>query len=533
MLIRKFDYFSPVITLYYKGEKRHSSIFSGIISIIFSIFLITVCIYISIDFLFKKNPSSFYFKREMKNIEIFNLTHDYFFHYITFLDDETKKNDFDEKAFSLIGINNESFVNFFTYNSIYDFSHWKYEKCENLKKINKTIKELIINEKYFNSSLCLSKYYDKKTNKILNCDDKNFPFPNLENNLYHDEYLLNYGILFKECENFSLYNNDSCYDLDTIHKISFSKQRKYIFNYFSNFYDFENFENPIIKQLNKINFNYNPYYIKINQINLLQTIVRTTHGIFFDNFNELKTYNLDNYYDSYLYNYLNLIAELIEIKMTNKMEIYRREYKKFQDIIGSIDGMIEILILLLEIINQFLYHDFRLVYDFNEVIGKKINKIKQKSDMISLSPNQNINSKFYLNNNFITENKLSKFQVGVNNNGLIKTSSLNVNNIFNNNKLTSNSFQNNNKNIITNSFNNFDFNILSNFEDFSWIIYMKSNLCCFKKKEVKYYNKILLLRKNILSEERILKNYWKIKKINQSVFDIKIMSENPSISTYK
>ena len=153
--------------------------------------------------------------------------------------------------------------------------------------------------------------------------------------------------------------------------------------------------------------------------------------------------------------------------------------------------------------------------------------------MISLSPNQNINSKFYLNNNFITENKLSKFQVGVNNNGLIKTSSLNVNNIFNNNKLTSNSFQNNNKNIITNSFNNFDFNILSNFEDFSWIIYMKSNLCCFKKKEVKYYNKILLLRKNILSEERILKNYWKIKKINQSVFDVKILSENPSISTYK
>ena len=50
MIIRKFDYFSPVITLYYKGEKRHSSIFSGIISIIFSIFLITVGIYISIDF---------------------------------------------------------------------------------------------------------------------------------------------------------------------------------------------------------------------------------------------------------------------------------------------------------------------------------------------------------------------------------------------------------------------------------------------------------------------------------------------------
>ena len=221
MIFRKLDYFSPVITLYYKGEKRHSSIFSGIISIFFSIFLISLCTYISIDFLFKKNPASFYFKREIKNIETINLTHDYFFHYITFLDDKSKKNDFDEKAFSLIGINNESFNDFFTYNSIYDYSHWKYEKCDNLKQINKTIKELIINENYFNSSLCLSKYYDKKTNQILNYNETNFPFPNLENNLYEDEYILNYGILFKECENFTLYNNDSCYYLNTIQKIAF------------------------------------------------------------------------------------------------------------------------------------------------------------------------------------------------------------------------------------------------------------------------------------------------------------------------
>ena len=531
MIFRKLDYFSPVITLYYKGEKRHSSIFSGIISIFFSIFLISLCTYISIDFLFKKNPASFYFKREIKNIETINLTHDYFFHYITFLDDKSKKNDFDEKAFSLIGINNESFNDFFTYNSIYDYSHWKYEKCDNLKQINKTIKELIINENYFNSSLCLSKYYDKKTNKILNCDDKNFPFPNLENNLYHDEYLLNYGILFKECENFTLYNNDSCYDLNTIQKIAFSKKRKYIFNYFSNFYDFGNYKNPIIKQLNKINFNFDPYLIKINQMNLLQTIVSTTYGIFFDHFNELKTYNVDNFYESYINNDLKIISELIEIKMTNKMEIYKREYKKFLDIIGAIDGIIEILILLLEIINEFFYHDFRLVYDFNEVIGKKIDKIKQKNDIVVMSPVNNITSKFYLNNNFISENKLSKIPVVGNNNDFTKISSLKINKILNNNKIISNSFQN--KIIGTNSFNNFDVNIVSNFEEFSWNIYIKNKLCCMKKKNINYYNNILLLRKNILSEERMLKNYWKIKKINQSVFDVKILSENPSISTYK
>ena len=148
-----------------------------------------------------------------------------------------------------------------------------------------------------------------------------------------------------------------------------------------------------------------------------------------------------------------------------------------------------------------------------------------------MSPVNNINSKFYLNNNFISENKLSKIPVVGNNNDFTKISSLKINKILNNNKIISNSFQN--KIIGTNSFNNFDVNIVSNFEEFSWNIYIKNKLCCMKKKNINYYNNILLLRKNILSEERMLKNYWKIKKINQSVFDVKILSENPSISTYK
>ena len=75
--------------------------------------------------------------------------------------------------------------------------------------------------------------------------------------------------------------------------------------------------------------------------------------------------------------------------------------------------------------------------------------------------------------------------------------------------------------------------IVKNYQIFSWLQYMKSVIFCFKKKKYKYYDKILLLRKNILSEERLLKNYWNIKKINKGLFDVKIKSDNPSICTYK
>ena len=93
----------------------------------------------------------------------------------------------------------------------YNFSHWKYERCENLnlKEINAS--NYIFNEKYFNLSLCLSKYYDNETQTIISIEDENFPYPVLENNL-NKEYITNYGIIFKECVNHSLYNNNSCYD---------------------------------------------------------------------------------------------------------------------------------------------------------------------------------------------------------------------------------------------------------------------------------------------------------------------------------
>jgi hypothetical protein len=86
--------------------------------------------------------------------------------------------------------------------------------------------------------------------------------------------------------------------------------------------------------------------------------------------------------------------------------------------------------------------------------------------------------------------------------------------------------------LFNNSFNDYEKKIAKNFQTFSWIQYMKSVLICFKKKKYRYYNKILLLRKKILSEERLLKNYWKIKKINKGIFDVKILSDNPSLRTF-
>ena len=108
-----------------------------------------ICLYISFDFLFKRNPTSFYYLKKDKNIGTINLTYDYFFHYITFLNKYSKEDLYDNKTFSIIGINNASiYIALDNKLSEYNFSHWKYERCEKINFLNKS-KE----EKYVNISL--------------------------------------------------------------------------------------------------------------------------------------------------------------------------------------------------------------------------------------------------------------------------------------------------------------------------------------------------------------------------------------------
>ena len=51
MLFKKFDFISPQITLYFKGDEKHSSIFSGIVTIISYTLIFIFMIYDIRDFI--------------------------------------------------------------------------------------------------------------------------------------------------------------------------------------------------------------------------------------------------------------------------------------------------------------------------------------------------------------------------------------------------------------------------------------------------------------------------------------------------
>ena len=65
MFLKKFDYLSYPLTLYFNNYSSHSSIISGIITIITYLLCFILTIYVSKDFLFKENPNAYHYVEVM------------------------------------------------------------------------------------------------------------------------------------------------------------------------------------------------------------------------------------------------------------------------------------------------------------------------------------------------------------------------------------------------------------------------------------------------------------------------------------
>ena len=88
MFLKKIDMISPPITLFYKGENSHSSIFSGVLSLIYYIVIFIFGVYYSIEFIEKKNPTAYYFKRYVEDTGNYPVNASSMFHFIQMM--ETK-----------------------------------------------------------------------------------------------------------------------------------------------------------------------------------------------------------------------------------------------------------------------------------------------------------------------------------------------------------------------------------------------------------------------------------------------------------
>ncbi len=512
MFLKKFDFISPEINLLYKDSNKHSSIISGILSLLLIIFLIIFITFIYIDFLSNKNINFIKYNKYLENSDLNSFNKSEIFHYIIF----NNLTQIDLRAISIISFDN---IDYNSYNKDLNFSNssfYIYKSCFLDNNINFYKNLDPENKKILNKSYCIKAYYNKEENKLIDILDKKFsnPFNVERNNFYQNIYI-------KRCQNNTIINDNTCYDEKTIDNYV----KNNIFNYSILFKDiFIDIPNKNIqyKIKNISNILNSDYYFE-NHLNFIPFKMKIYSGKLFQSVNEQNEYKFQfnkNFVNSYNKNIYASIHFLIK----NEIEIYEYHDKKLQDIIGGIYGIIEFFYMIVKLFNLYIFYDYYVIHDFNIEIEKKIQKYgfkfsPPKKNEYVIKINRTPTIKFNEVKNFNTLKDLMCINKEKED---LKSSSHSNINFLQNNFLDLNKSK---RESVKKIEENFD-NIKKNVKKFNLIDFLK--VIKLKLKKNNYLIYLYKKRKQIISEENLIKEYFIIKNLKDTV--IKTMYNNYNVN---
>ena len=503
--LSNFDFVSPEITLFYAGKTSHTSLASGIVSVILILLIIIFTIYVSSDFLFRQNPSAYYYSRYIDDIKELEFNSKGLFHFIYFNNGDDFNVSINTSIFSIIGVDLATFP---TDNNESNYDHYIYESCDlnDAGDLYNLIKEDNNISIYYSNAFCIKKFYNSSTKQIININDKNFNYPKLK----HGSAKINnlrYGIYIQKCQNIL---TKKCYEYlneEYFSNLFNNNSFGYSISFIEHYVDVDNYHNPIKTSFQRISTSFNKNSYTANHLNYRPINLKTDNGIFFDKISEKDTFNY------YLNEKLTLDSNFsvfgsFNFWIQNQLDSYNRTYKKIWDIAGDVDGVIEILMLLIKFINLVIFNDFQTIQDFNEEIEKKVEKSKTEQNL-----NFNIKKQFSRNNsiNQFLETPTKNLLNVINNNNNNNNNSNNKNNF--NKKMFKRS---NSKISIVN--NNYQTKIEKSYQEVKWSeLIFNVKLKCNENKYIKY---LVEQRERIISEEMMLKNYLQIKKLREAIVGI-------------
>jgi len=583
MFIKKFDFLSPPITLYFKGENAHSSIISGIISIVAYLGIIGFGIYYALQFFNRENPVAYFFNRYIEDAGSFPMNASSIFSFLQMMNSKEllpKDTDFD--SIRIIGLDRITIDNYMQDNDLEHYNHWLYGNCNN-ESDTEGIGYLVTQDK-FRQSACIRKYYDMNKKRYFDVGDSNFIWPVIHHGMSHPDANM-YGVIVEKCRNDTLRalsGSSTCKTLEYINEYVYSSYVRFVL--IDNYADVLNYEKPITKYLFAVTNGVFPGTFTTNHLNFNPSLVKTDNGIFTENIKEevfyIYTFNekitsdqdlllTDDQGNPILDENGNQkkkstgIIIAFYFWMQNNLQLYQRNYKKFQDVLGDIGGLSSIILTLVSIINL-LISDFiilldteKLVLDLNDynfssseftkkpTIFKKEDEIMHPPKRIVYNRNDTQNQK---STNFL-RSRNEDMDYEYNNNKEIRKDK-NDNTISFNNNYNDNIYNfNKNKSRINriknkkNDFENFGYikriprkkenmehnketdkkegeNILSKKpnekQNFSWFAYIKYMVLCGKNNPyISYYEEF---RAKLISEENIIQNYidvYNLLKVNK------------------
>ena len=504
MLLKKIDYLSPSSTLYFYGQKSHSNCLSGILTIFCYFLYILALIYFSIDIIYRKNPTTYFYHKIIEDAGIFSMNTS-LFHFIKI---NNKKN---LSMIQIYGIENVPFSILTNKNEIKEkYNHYYYSLCTNdMKKyISKEILLKINNEVFEknSTSFCLDSFYNSTTGKTKKYYEKDFIYPKIEHGQSNPNATY-YGLFIQKCIN-SSYNNYSCDSIDNINNELDGIGIE--LNVINNDVEIKDYKNPLIHSFYPVTSGFSHISFALNNLNFEPLILRSHNGLIFDSFKEYYSYKFEqNEIQTWSDNSGFIVSFFFW--MQNNAIIYERNYKKIQNILVDFGGITRAIYIILYCLNWFIYK-FILLKDINHLL---FNMISNKKNKLS-SVNKILHLNFDENSTVLGFNTLN---INKNNNNI---------SIFKRGVIDPEIKKKIEKNFAIKNKEKFEFKKITYGDFIQWIFHCQS--ISFQK--TKYTSTIYLIYKKFISEESLFHYIIKFKRLKNLYF-YDINQINKKLKLYK
>jgi len=354
MFLRNCDLISDLNCIYYNGYKQHVSRIGGFLTILAYLCTLFFAVYFSIDAVYKKNPTSYFFKKFIPDTGVLYLNST-MFHYIELLDPDDNVI-MDERSWMIFGT--ETYIDKFLLDfDISEESHWNYGPCND--KDDREFKSQNEDLQYF-KAWCTRGYWNASTREYITNEDKNYIPPYIAHGT-GSKVLKNigYGVYIAKCQNTTFRNN--CRTMKEINE-EFKKLLRIKVSVIDNNFDVTLYKNPVVPYFLDIKNHLTGETITHNNLNFNPVAIQTNDGLVFNtnltsnsyilDFNEKLTYERGN----------TILLSGWYFLITNLCETYTRTYPKIQESLANVGGALKAILLFAEIIN-FLFNQWRIILD--------------------------------------------------------------------------------------------------------------------------------------------------------------------------